>query len=38
MFSIYEDEMGEAFTTYRFNKDMLVEIGFVSDYDWIDKK
>jgi len=36
--SIYEDEMGEAFTTYRFNKNILVEIDFDSSYDWIDKK
>lgn len=35
--SIYEDEMGEKFTTYIFSEDNLVEIKFDSDCDWVDK-
>ena len=35
---IYENELGESFTSYRFMNDTLKEIIFDSDYDWIDKK
>jgi len=36
--SIYEDEMGEIFTSYIFSEDSLAEIKFDSDCDWVDKK
>ncbi len=36
--SIYEDEMGEIFTSYIFTEDRLAEIKFDSDCDWVDKK
>ncbi len=36
--TIYQDETGEAFTTYKFKNDRLIEIEFDSDYDWINKE
>lgn len=36
--TIYENEMGEKWTSYIFNKDSLTEILFDSEYDWIDKE
>jgi len=35
---IYENELGELYTSYRFVNDTLKEIVFDSDYDWIDKE
>jgi hypothetical protein len=35
---IYENELGDAFTSYRFVNNTLKEIVFDSDYDWIDKE
>lgn len=35
---IYENELGESFTSYIFVNDKLKEIEFDSDYEWIDKK
>lgn len=35
---IYENELGESFTSYIFVNDKLEEILFNSDYEWIDKK
>lgn len=35
---IYENELGESYTSYRFLNDTLKEIVFDSDYDWIDKE
>ncbi len=36
--TVYENELGESHTSYRFDNDKLVEIVFDSDYDWIDKE
>lgn len=36
-FNIYEDETGEAFTSYIFENDTLKNITFDSDYSWIEK-
>ena len=35
---IYENELGEAYTSYLFEADSLSEIQFHSDYDWIKKE
>jgi len=35
---IYENELGESFTSYIFENNKLKEITFDSDYDWIDKE
>ena len=35
---IYENELGESFTSYRFVNDTLREVVFDSDYDWISKE
>jgi len=35
---IYENELGESFTSYIFENNKLKEIIFDSDYDWIDKE
>lgn len=35
---IYENELGEAYTSYIFEADSLSEIQFHSDYDWIKKE
>ncbi|MEM8897996.1 MAG: hypothetical protein AAGC85_07815 [Bacteroidota bacterium] len=34
---IYEDELGNAFTSYIFREEKLKEIILASDYDWIDR-
>ena len=36
--TVYENELGESHTSYMFDNDILVEIVFNSDYDWIDKE
>ncbi|WP_319503210.1 hypothetical protein [uncultured Draconibacterium sp.] len=35
---IYEDESGEAWTELIFKQDILKQVNYDSDYDWIDKK
>jgi len=35
---VYENEMGDSWTTYVFRNDTLIEIEFDSSYDWIERK